>query len=97
MDEILIKKKDHKLLIGEDPVLVLDLEGQNHFIESGGKRIPYRKQIHISPDLLCGKRKKVLQTAAGYYYGQACRVAEGVEAAKRYREKANISVREIRR
>lgn len=95
MEHITVKKQDNKLMIGDCPCLVLDLKDQNHYIETTEKRIPYRVHIDISPDLLEGKRENVLQTAANYYYEQACQVVNGLEIAAKYRKQANSVTREV--
>lgn len=95
-EEIQVKYEKDRLLIGETPLLVVDMENQNNYIEVNGRKIPYRKEIRLSKDLLEGKRKNVFQTAVNYYYRQACSVAEGVLAAEKYREKANGTIREIK-
>lgn len=61
----------------------------------GKTRIPYRKEIRFSPDLLRGERKNVMRTALEFYYGQASDIAEGYELAAAYRKKANLQIREL--
>lgn len=39
------------------------------------ERIPYKREVSLSPDLLCGKRENVYATAVRHYYQQACEVA----------------------
>lgn len=78
-----------KLVIGESPRLVVDLSGKGNYIETEHQRIPYKKQIRLSRDLLEGKRGNVLQTAAAYYYEQACGVARGYQMLEELRRKAN--------
>lgn len=95
MKRITVKKQDNRFVIGDSPCLVLDLENQNHYIETEETRIPYRVHIDISPDLLEGKRENVLQTVANYYYEHACQVADGVEIAAKYRKQANSVTREV--
>ena len=83
--------KGDLLIIGKD---VVNLKSQENYIETGSRKIPYRKKIQFSRDLLEGKRQNVFQTAVRYYYQQACQVAEGMRIAQQYRLKANRTVRE---
>ena len=61
------------------------------------ENIPYKKEIRLSPDLLEGKRPEVFKTAVGYYYQQACEIADGIQIARAYGRKANrtISVKDL--
>lgn len=95
-EHIRITKKGDELRIGVSPQLVVNLKDQKNYIEAEGMKIPYKKEVHFSDDLLAGKRENVFQTAVRYYYRQACNVAEGMEAARKYKEKANFTVREIK-
>lgn len=52
--------------------------------------------MELSGDLPAGKRQNVLETAVGYYYEQACSIAEGLQIAKAYRQHANTAMREIK-
>lgn len=89
-----MKQEGGLLYIGDSPQLVVNLKTQEHYIQVGKKRIPYRREISFSRDLLQGKRKQVLKTAVEYYYEQACDVARGMEIAEAFREKANTTQRE---
>ncbi len=94
-EHIRTTRRGDELRIGVSPQLVVDLKNQKNYIEVEGIKIPYKKEVHFSDDLLAGKRKNVYQTAVRYYYRQACDVAEGMEAAVKYRKRANFTVREI--
>lgn len=87
---------DDKLIIGESPKLVIDLKNQNNYIEMNGRKLPYHREMRLSRDLLEGKREQVFNTAINHYYEQACSVAEGVEQAEKYRQVANLTVREVK-
>lgn len=89
-----MKKVDYriagdKLIIGEAPRLVVDLAGGENYIEIDDQKIPYRKEIRFSPDLLEGKRQNVMRTAVLYYYSRACRVVEDHKRLLLYYEKVN--------
>ena len=84
------------MTIGEAPRLIVDLKHQNNYIEMQGKRIPYKREIIFSKDLLSGKRKNVYETAVKHYYDQACQVAEGVQIAESYRPNMNTTRRELK-
>lgn len=96
MGTIEIKRQGNSIVIGDSPQLVVDLKTQKNYIRVEGMEIPYRRKIEFSDDLLAGKRKQVMDTAVRYYYRQACEVAEGIKAARAYREKINTTVREIK-
>ena len=51
--------------------------------------IPFKKEVKLSPDLLQGKRQKVLNTALNYYYQTACEIAEETRFAMEYGKRAN--------
>ena len=51
--------------------------------------IPFKKEVKLSPDLLQGKRQKVLNTALNYYYQTACEIAEETRFAREYGKRAN--------
>ena len=94
-DQIKVIRTGDILRIGVSPQVIVNLENQENYIEINGRRMPYKKEIHFSDDLLDGKRKNVYRTAVRYYYRQACAVAEGMAAAVEYRKKANFTVRKI--
>ena len=81
-----------KLYIGDSPKLMIDLKTQKNFIRYEDEEIPYKKEIRISPDLLQGKRPEVFETAVKYYYQQACEIAEGIQIAREYGKRANLTV-----
>lgn len=95
MENLKFRKRDHLLIVGDSPQLVIDLNRGEHYILMGKIRIPYRKEIRFSPDLLRGERENVMRTALEFYYGQACDIAEGYELAAAYRKKANLQIREL--
>lgn len=76
-------------MIGESPLLIVNLDSQENYLVFDGKYHPYQREVALSPDLLEGKRSNVLKTALDYYYGQACRIAEGLKIAEKYRSRAN--------
>ena len=86
-----------RLYIGDSPQLVVNLKTQKNFIRCKNENIPYKKEIRLSPDLLEGKRPEVFKTAVGYYYQQACEIADGIQIARAYGRKANrtISVKDL--
>lgn len=86
MENIRIQVSDDKLIVGEMPKLVIDLKGEENYIETKEQRIPYRKRIRVSRDLLQGKRANVMQTAMMYYYRQASDIAEGYKKLADYGE-----------
>ena len=96
MGTVAIKKRGNTMIIGEHPQLIVDLENQENFINVNGKKIPYKREIAFSKDLLEGKRKAVFDTAVQYYYHQACQVAEGYLFVEKYQAKANSTVREVK-
>lgn len=81
-----------KLYIGDSPKLIINLKTQKNFICYEEENIPYKKEIRISPDLLQRKRPEVFQTAVKYYYQQACEIAEGIQIAREYGNKANRTI-----
>lgn len=87
MVEIPIKITDDKIEVGSSPKLMIDLKNQHHMINYQEKKIPYRVNIRLSPDLLRGQRRNVFQSAMMYYYRQACQYAEDLEIAQAYRKK----------
>ena len=96
MGTVAIKKSGNTMIIGEQPQLIVDLENQKNFINVNGKKIPYKREIAFSTDLLEGKRKAVFDTAVQHYYRQACQVAEGYLFMEKYQAKANSTVREVK-
>lgn len=96
MEKIKIQVIHDKLIVGEIPRLVIDLNGGENYLETENQKIPYRKKIGISRDLIQGKRSNVMQTAMMYYYQQASRIAEGYKKIADYHDRINIDVKEIR-
>lgn len=96
MQDIKIRKDGDTIRIGENPELIVNLIDQKNYIRVDQQMFPYRKTVAISRDLLDGKRQNVLNTAVNHYYRQACAVAEGIEAARKYRAKLNMTVREVK-
>lgn len=94
--KIEMRRGGNKIVIGDSSQLIVGLENQENYIRINDKMIPYRKKVELSGDLLSGKRQDVLETAVGYYYEQACSIAEGLQIAKAYRQYANTAVREIK-
>jgi len=86
MENISIQVLHNKLIVGNMPRLVIDLNGGENYIETEQQKIPYRKSIRVSKDLLQGKRTNVMQTAMMYYYQQASAIAEGYKRLEDYRE-----------
>ena len=82
-----MQRDGNRLIIGDSPQLLVNLDTQENYIVAGGRKRPYLKEVTLSRDLLEGKRRKVLETAVNYYYLQACKVAEGMIAAETYRDK----------
>ncbi len=91
---IRVNRRGDVLVIGENPKLVVDLETQDNYIQVGQRRIPYKKSVHLSRDLLNGERKLVFGTAIRYHYETACSIAQGMMKAEEFRAKANVTVRE---
>ena len=94
MKKIEMKIAGDILMIGEDPQFIVNLKNQENYIKVQQKKIPYRRVISLSSDLLAEKRENVLNTAVQHYYRQACAVAEGMAAAEEYRSRVNTTVRE---
>lgn len=88
VEKIRIRIEGNRLIIGSSPQLVVNLDSQENYIVADGKRRAYFREVALSRDLLEGKRRNVLETAVRYYYGQACRVLDGMIAAEAYRNKA---------
>lgn len=78
------------ILIGDSPRLIINLVTQENYIEYDGKRVLYQRDLLFSPDLLEGKRNNVFQTAAKYYYEQACRMVDGLKFAEQYRHSKKL-------
>lgn len=96
MKEVEVTINGREMLIGKSPQLIVDLDTQENYIKVQERKIPYRKKIQFSQDLLSGKRKNVFQSAVNHYYKQACEVAEGIRIAETYRKKANTTIMEIK-
>lgn len=94
MQSIQLVREGDKLTIGQEPQLIVNLATQENYIRVDQQMIPYKKCVELSEDLLAGKRNHVFTTALNYYYQQACRVAEGIVAARQYWTVANTTVRE---
>ena len=92
-----VEMEGDRLYIGDSPQLVVNLKTQKNFIRCKNENIPYKKEIRLSPDFLEGKRPEVFKTAVGYYYQQACEIADGIQIARAYGRKANrtISVKDL--
>lgn len=84
--KIKICREGNRLLIGESPQLIVNLDSQENYILVGETLRPYYREVALSKDLLEGKRSNVLESAVRYYYDQACRIAEGMLAAEAYRK-----------
>lgn len=96
MKTITVKRQGNTIVIGDSPQLIVDLETQQNYILAYGKKIPYKREVRFSGDLLSGKRKNVYETAVRHYYQQACTVAEGIKIAEVYRPTMNTTTREIK-
>lgn len=96
MKTLTVKRNGNKIVIGDMPQLIVDLDNQENYIMMNGKKIPYKREVSLSADLLSGKRKNVYATAVRHYYHQACEVAEGMRLAEAYRPTMNTTTREIK-
>ena len=96
MSTVTIKKSGDTMIIGDHPQLIVNLQSQENFIYVNGKKIPYKREVVFSKDLLEGKRKEVFETAVKYYYHQACQVAEGYLFVEKYRLNLNTTIRELK-
>lgn len=96
MKALNVKRNGNKIVIGDMPQLIVDLDNQDNYIVVNGKKIPYKREVSLSADLLSGKRKNVYATAVRHYYHQACEVAEGIRLAEAYRPTMNTTTREIK-
>ena len=88
-DLLNMRVQGNKLYIGEAPVLVVDMQTQENYVHYEQEDIPFKKEVKLSPDLLQGKRQKVLNTAFNYYYQTACEFAEETRFAREYGKRAN--------
>lgn len=96
MSTIAVMRSGDTLIIGEQPQLIVDLKEQNNFICVKDKKIPYKKEVAFSEDLLEGKRKAVYESAVKHYYREACRVAEGYLFAEKHLPQMNTTIREVK-
>lgn len=78
-------QEGNRLIIGDSPQLVVDLDSQENYILADEMKQPYLREVALSRDLLEGKRRNVLESAVNYYYAQACEIAEGMKIAREYR------------
>ena len=91
-----VKRSRNTLVIGEQPQLIVDLKEQKNFIYVNDKKIPYKKEVALSEDLLEGKRKDVYESAVKHYYREACRVAEGYLFVEKHLQQMNTTIREVK-
>ena len=91
-----VKRSGNTLVIGEQPQLIVDLKEQKNFIYVNDKKIPYKKEVALSEDLLEGKRKAVYESAVKHYYREACRVAEGYLFVEKHLQQMNTTIREVK-
>ena len=91
-----VKRSGNTLVIGEQPQLIVDLKEQKNFIYVNDKKIPYKKEVALSEDLLEGKRKDVYESAVKHYYREACRVAEGYLFVEKHLQQMNTNIREVK-
>lgn len=96
MNTLTVKRDGNKIVIGDMPQLIVDLDNQENYILMNDRKIPYKREVSLSADLLRGKRENVYATAVRHYYHQACEVAEGIRLAETYRPTMNITTREIK-
>lgn len=96
METLSVKRNGSKMVIGDMPQLIVDLDNQDNYLVVNGKKIPYQREVNLSADLLSGKRKNVYATAIRHYYCQACEVAEGIRVAEAYRPTMNTTTREVK-
>ena len=94
MSTVTVMRSGDTLIIGKQPQLIVDLKEQNNFICVKDKKIPYKREVAFSKDLLEGKRQAVFDTAVRHYYHQACQVAEGYLFAEKYMPNMNVTNRE---
>lgn len=91
-----VKRSGNTLVIGEQPQLIVDLKEQKNFIYVNDKKIPYKKEVALSEDLLEGKRRDVYESAVKHYYREACRVAEGYLFVEKHLQQMNTTIREVK-
>ena len=84
-----LEVKTDLLNMREAPVLVVDMQTQENYVHYEQEDIPFKKEVKLSPDLLQGKRQKVLNTALNYYYQTVCEIAEETRFAREYGKRAN--------
>lgn len=96
MSTVTVMRSGDTLVIGEQPQLIVDLKEQNNFICVKDKKIPYKREVAFSEDLLEGKREAVFDTAVRHYYHQACLVAEGYLFAEKHLPQMNTTIREVK-
>lgn len=96
MNAVTVKRSGDTMIIGEQPQLIVNLKDQNNFISVEGKKIPYKREVAFSEDLLEGKRKEVFETAIKHYYHQACLVAEGYLFVEKHLPQMNTTIREVK-
>lgn len=96
MKEVSVKRSGSIIMIGDMPQLIVDLKSQQNYIKMQDGKIPYKREVTFSEDLLAGKRKAVFDTAVKHYYRQACEVAEGIKIAEAYRPTMNTATREVK-
>lgn len=76
--------QDGKIYVGDMPTLVVDtVTGENRIL-APGKEYPYHREITLSPDLLRGERRNVLEAVMRYHYQIACAVCRGKAIAEKY-------------
>ena len=91
-----VKRSGNTLVIGVQPQLIVELKEQKNFIYVNDKKIPYKKEVALSEDLLEGKRKDVYESAVKHYYREACRVAEGYLFVEKHLQQMNTTIREVK-
>lgn len=96
MKTLTVKRSGNTLFIGEQPQLIVDLKEQKNFICVKGKKIPYKREVAFSEDLLEGKRKAVYESAIKHYYREACQVAEGYLFVEKHLLQMNTTIRELK-
>lgn len=90
--KIEMRREGNRLIIGDSPQLIVDLDSQENHLLVEGKLRPYYREVAFSQDLLEGKRGNVLAAAVNYYYDQACRIAQGMLVAEAYRKSGKMKV-----
>lgn len=89
MEKPEILREGDTFIIGESPRLIVNIKGSPNYIVTDTQRIPFRKEICLSPDLIRGERENVLKTALTFYYDQACSIVRGYQMAAACRKRAN--------